>query len=195
MAKGFFSRAVEYLAETSRDIIGRILGMGVNKSEIARSLGIDSSTITQIEKGNKPGANLTADLARIERELAGAEKPKEAIADIHLEPPKRLTREGEPVRVREGAADREARAEAEREEARGSEMEAVGAEGMTITISGVMGTSKDFRERTVSVDLDPDEAIEFLTMWDIDRDKALDICFQIYGAPLSVNDGYSIQFS
>lgn len=206
MPKGFFSRVIEYVGERTADIIGRILSFGVNKSEIARTLDIDSSTISQVMAGKKPGENLAAPLLELERKLAGEQAPKEAIKDYHLDIPRRLTREGAIARVRESsqekaerereereAADR--RAEAERQAARDREFEAVMEGGMTVTVSGVMGTSDDFRQRTVEADLDPDDAAEFLGLWNVDQKAALDLFFDVYGAPLSVRSNLSIQFS
>src|SRR5262245_57685055 len=118
MAKGFFSKVIEKVAESSKDVIGRLLGMGLKKADIAKQLKIDSSTISQLEKGKKPGANLTADLLKIEREVSGAESPRQAIKAVDVEPPRRLAKSGEIARVRESAAVKEAREEIERIERR-----------------------------------------------------------------------------
>lgn len=194
---GFFSRVIEYVADTSQAIIERLLDLpGVTKAKIARALGRDSSTISQIEAGKKPGANLAADLLKLERDLAGESAPGEAIKEIELEPPARLTREGELAAVRQSRADIEAQAEADRAAARHVEIAGAGESGMTVTIRGKIGSSKDFRNRVISADFEPDEAAAFLAFWESDRDQAYELFWEAALYPqLTVERLDSIEFS
>lgn len=74
----------------AKALIGSLLSQGYKKAEIARKLGIDSSTITQIEKGKKPGRNLVEPLRAI------AEK-RESIPQREI----RKTKLGAPAKVRQ----------------------------------------------------------------------------------------------
>jgi len=70
-------------------LIDSLLAQGVKKSEIAKKLGIDSSTISQVEKGKKPGRNLIEPLRAI-AENRESIPPREV----------RKTKSGEPAKVR-----------------------------------------------------------------------------------------------
>lgn len=74
----------------AKALIDSLLAQGYKKSQIARKLGIDSSTISQIAGGKKPGRNLVEPLKAIER--------KEAVIPSREV---RKTKSGEPARVRQ----------------------------------------------------------------------------------------------
>lgn len=74
----------------AKTLIDSLLSQGLKKSQIAKRLGIDSSTITQVERGKKPGRNLIEPLRAI------AEK-REAVPARQV----RQTKSGEPARVRQ----------------------------------------------------------------------------------------------
>lgn len=74
----------------AKTLIDSLLSQGLKKSQIAKRLGIDSSTITQIERGKKPGRNLVEPLRAI------AEK-REAVPARQV----RQTKFGAPARVRQ----------------------------------------------------------------------------------------------
>ncbi len=73
----------------AKELIDSLLARGVKKSEIAKKLGIDSSTISQIEKGKKPGRNLIEPLRAIAQKRATI-PPREI----------RKTKSGEVAKVR-----------------------------------------------------------------------------------------------
>lgn len=202
MARGLFNRAVEYIAESAKDIIGRLVSGGAKKSDIAKAFGIDSSTITQIEKGKKPGANLAAPLMELERRVAAGESIKE----VQIDRPKRVTKSGEVAKVRKSKADKEreaeeARRKAEEERAarelaaKRAELEGAAAGGITVTVSGVLGMSKDYRSRSIPIDMDEEEALTFLMLREESEQSAFDFAFEVYGAGLSAKGDYSMTVS
>lgn len=75
---------------TAKELIDRLVKSGITKAEIARRVGRDSSLISQIEKGKKPGSNLVEPLRAIVEKRA---VPK---------PVARLTKAGKPAKVRRG---------------------------------------------------------------------------------------------
>jgi len=77
---------------TAQSLIRELIASGLNKSQIARRLGRDSSLIGQIEKGKKPGRNLVEPLEAIKRGAAKAQ------------PERRKTKSGEAAKVRESKA-------------------------------------------------------------------------------------------
>lgn len=74
---------------TAQSLIRDLVASGLNKSQIARRLGRDSSLIGQIEKGKKPGRNLVEPLEAIKRGAAKAQ------------PERRKTKSGEAAKVRQ----------------------------------------------------------------------------------------------
>lgn len=58
---------------TAQQLIRELVASGLNKSQIAKRLGRDSSLIGQIEKGKKPGRNLVEPLQAIKRGASKAE--------------------------------------------------------------------------------------------------------------------------
>lgn len=99
----FFTRLFEKIGERSGEVSARIRSTyGLSKSALAKMLGRDSSTITQIEKkpgekGYRKGENLGPELLKIERELAAGKK----VVEIKAEPPQRTTKRGELAKVRQ----------------------------------------------------------------------------------------------
>jgi len=75
---------------TAKELIDRLVKSGITKAEIARRVGRDSSLISQVEKGKKPGSNLVEPLQAIVEKRA---VPK---------PVARLTKAGKPAKVRRG---------------------------------------------------------------------------------------------
>lgn len=75
---------------TAKELIDRLVKSGITKAEIARRVGRDSSLISQIEKGKKPGSNLVEPLQAIVEKRS---VPK---------PVARLTKAGRPAKVRRG---------------------------------------------------------------------------------------------
>lgn len=59
--------------KTSRQIINELVAGGMSKSAIGRAIGRDSSLVSQISKGAKPGTNLRGALEQIQK----GEKPSE----------------------------------------------------------------------------------------------------------------------
>lgn len=74
---------------TARELIGDLLASGWTKAEIARKLGRNSSTLSQVEKGKKPGANLVAPLEALKNKATSIPKPEQ-----------RKTKGGEVAKVR-----------------------------------------------------------------------------------------------
>ncbi len=81
---------------TSADRIGQLLGKGWTKAEVARGLGINSSTVTQVLKGAKPGANLAGPLAT----LARRNTPASSAAIKPVAVTRRVGAGGQAVKVR-----------------------------------------------------------------------------------------------
>lgn len=75
---------------TARDLVNSLLSQGLTKSGIARRLGINSSTISQITAGKKPAKNLIEPLTAIVEQRASI--PERQI---------RQTKTGERARVRQ----------------------------------------------------------------------------------------------
>ena len=80
------------MADSAKDLIAKLVASGLTKAEISRRVGRNSSLITQIERGKKPGSNLVEPLAAI---LEKRPVPK---------PVARVTRSGAPAKVRKGKA-------------------------------------------------------------------------------------------
>lgn len=81
---------------TAKELIEDLKGQGWSNSRIAKALGRDSSTISQITRKNKPkpGANLVGPLQAL---LSGAEK---------VEPERRKTKSGAVAKVRKPAVEK-----------------------------------------------------------------------------------------
>lgn len=75
---------------SAKELIGKLVASGLSKAEISRRVGRNSSLISQVEKGKKPGSNLVEPLQAILEKRA---VPK---------PVARLTKAGKPARVRRG---------------------------------------------------------------------------------------------
>lgn len=75
----------------SGELIAQLLANGYTYASIGRAIGRDRSLIRQVAVGSKPGRNLTESLAQLAR---GSSSP--------VAPPRRLSRSGEPARVRGG---------------------------------------------------------------------------------------------
>lgn len=96
---------------SSKELIGQLRETGWNFSKIGKALGRDSSLISQISAGKKPGRNLEASL----RELLTGKKAEEI-----AKPERRKNKSGQTAKVRESAkakAEREERERKEREKA------------------------------------------------------------------------------
>lgn len=75
---------------SAKELIEKLIASGMSKAEISRRVGRNSSLVSQIEKGKKPGSNLVEPLqAMLEKRAV----PK---------PIARLTKAGKPARVRRG---------------------------------------------------------------------------------------------
>lgn len=96
----------------SAELIAQLLANGYTYASIGRAIGRDRSLVRQIAVGSKPGRNLTASLAQLAQGAAPAP------------PPRRLSRSGEPARVRGGrsSAGRTARRDVRAEVARRTEL-------------------------------------------------------------------------
>ena len=75
---------------SARELIDRLHNNGLSYSEIGRRIGRDSSLVSQIARGKKPGTNLVGGLESI---AGGASKAT---------PPRRITASGAPAKVRKG---------------------------------------------------------------------------------------------
>lgn len=76
----------------SKDIINSLKAGGMSYNQIAQKLGRDSSLISQIARGKKPGKNLEASLRDISEKKATVK-----------EPARRLAKSGEVAKVRKSA--------------------------------------------------------------------------------------------
>lgn len=86
---------------TSRELIEALRARGVSNQAIATALGRDRSTISQVARGVKPGANLTGSLAELRDRLAQVDNPDRAARAAQVAPPaRRQTAAGKPARVR-----------------------------------------------------------------------------------------------
>lgn len=72
-------------------LIKELIGKGFSKSRIGKAVGRDSSLISQIEKGKKPGSNLVGALGQLR------EKGK-----VETAAPRRTTKAGTVAKVRKG---------------------------------------------------------------------------------------------
>lgn len=82
--------------------IERLIEKGMSRAGIARAVGRDSSLISQIERGKKPGKNLEPALRELNRLNAKArEKAGEGKRELKEKPERRVTKEGKPVKVRQ----------------------------------------------------------------------------------------------
>lgn len=73
----------------TREVLQGLLDVGWTKSRIAKKLGIDSSTLSQVASGKKPGRNLESPLMRLASGQDVGERER------------RKTKSGEPARVRQ----------------------------------------------------------------------------------------------
>jgi len=86
---------------TSQDFVKSLLNKGMSRSQIGKALGRDSSLISQIEKGKKPGANLLSGLKELDslkakerREVVKGSRPVES------KPSRRQAKAGGEAKVR-----------------------------------------------------------------------------------------------
>jgi hypothetical protein len=169
---------------TTREWLQRAIESGRETvKSLAGKLGRSASTIRDIISGRRPGENLresARDLAKGKRKVTPPPPVKT---------PKKKAEDAEAERKKAEEAERKRQEELARREreAKARELAAAAAQGITVTVTGKMGTSKDFRNRSVSADLEPEDAVEFLMLRDQDEQAALDFFFEVgYGAPLSV---------
>lgn len=181
LIKDILSKAWEKAKELPRKLRGTKANVEERARErIAEKTGRSKKQIKDIEKGKRPGKNLLDSLKQMKRGRKVTAPPKE---EKKAKARKKLTPEEIAAKAK---AEAEAKAKAELE-AKRRELQDAAAGGITVTVTGKMGTSKDFRNRTVSADLEPDDALEFLMLRETNQQAALDFFFEhAYGAPLTV---------
>ena len=82
-------------AANAKDLINKLKASGKSYAEIGRALGRDSSLISQIARGKKPGANLVGSLQEFS---GGKSKP--------TSPPRRTKKSGGLAAVRKSKVQR-----------------------------------------------------------------------------------------
>ena len=83
------------MSATSRELIEMLTGQGLSKRAIGRAIGRDSSLISQVSKGSKPGANLQGSLDELRRRLEAGQRVQPV-----TEPARRTKASGAVARVR-----------------------------------------------------------------------------------------------
>lgn len=83
---------------TSQELIHELVSRGMSQRAIGVALGRNSSLISQVARGRKPGANLRDSLAVLREQLGDGKPPAKPPAVPA--PTRRLTASGKPARVR-----------------------------------------------------------------------------------------------
>lgn len=88
------------MTATSAELLTELLGRGMTKRAIGRAIGRDSSLLSQVASGRKPGTNLASSLAALRDTLDGAVGATPVAEPRVQAPARRLTAKGTAARVR-----------------------------------------------------------------------------------------------